>query len=79
MTIKELPPRSMMNLHHEFGNAEIEGQSVSFCQHINGACFWLSVDDDLYEISTEELMNSAVIAVMEHRKAARAAESGKAG
>lgn len=66
--IKELPPGSMMNLHHKLGSKKIHGEEVRFCQHINGACSWLSVDDDLYQIDTEELMNAMLNAVMEHRQ-----------
>lgn len=65
--IKKCPPRSMMNLHNEFGKAEIDGHAVRFCQHINGGCFWLSVDDDLYQVDTEDLMNAVLNAVMEAR------------
>lgn len=62
--IKKLKPRSMMHLHHELGKAEINGHKVRFCQHINGSCFWLSVDGDLYVVKTGELMNAVLNAVM---------------
>lgn len=62
------PPRTMMNLHSELGSTTIRGQKVRFCQHINGGCFWLSVGQDLYELSTEELMNSMLNEVMESRE-----------
>ena len=66
MTIKKLPKGSMMNLHHELGHAEIEGKDIRFCQHINGLCFWLSVDGELYQIDTQELMNSVLNVVAGH-------------
>lgn len=68
VSITKLRPKSMMNLHHELGKAEINGHQIRFCQHINGACFWLSVDDDLYQVKTEELMDSVLNVVMEDRR-----------
>ena len=64
VAITKLPPKSMLNLHHELGKSEIEGHRVRFCQHINGGCFWLMVDDDIYQVNTEELMNSILNVVM---------------
>ena len=64
VSIKKCKTKSMMHFHHELGKAEINGHKVRFCQHINGACFWLSVDDDLYQVETEELMNAVLNAVM---------------
>jgi hypothetical protein len=64
VTVKKCKPRSLMNLHHEFGNEEIEGHKVRFCQCISGSCFWLSVDQDLYQVNTEDLMNAVLNAVM---------------
>jgi len=62
--VMPLPPRAMMHLHNEYGHAEIEGHQVRFCQHVNGACFWLAVDQDLYLVKTEDLMNAVLNAVM---------------
>lgn len=64
VSVKRCPSRSMMNLHHEHGNGEFDFGKVRFTQHINGACFWMSVDRGtvgeplLYQLSTEELMNA---------------------
>jgi hypothetical protein len=64
VSITKCKPGQMMNLHHELGQAEINGHKVRFCQHINSACFWLQVDDDLYQVDTEQLMNAVLNAVM---------------
>lgn len=69
INITRCKPKTMMSLHHEFGSSEIDGQKVRFCQHVNGLCFWLSIDDDLYQVNTKELMNSVLNAVMESRNA----------
>ncbi len=58
----------MMNFHHEVGKAEIDGHLIRFCQHINGGCFWLAVDEELYQVTTESFMNAVLNAVMEYRK-----------
>ncbi len=60
--------KKMMNFHNELGSAEIDGHKIRFCQHINGGCFWLAVDDELYQITTETFMNAVLNAVMESRK-----------
>ena len=61
----------MMNFHHELGAADIEGRKVRFCQHINGSCFWLSVDEDMYLVETQELMNAVLNAVMSARRSGK--------
>jgi len=57
--VKRLPPRSMINLHHELGRGQTEdGVPVRFCQHINGGCFWLTVGDVTFQATAEDLMNA---------------------
>lgn len=79
VSIKKLPKKSMMSLHHELGYLIIDGTKIRFCQCINGACFWVSVgpkDDpglnrtDLYQVDTEELMNNVVNKIMKDRSGA---------
>jgi len=69
LEVSALPPRSMMNLHTELGNSVVAGKHVRFCQHINGSCFWMSVDGNLYLLETEHLMNAMLNVVMERELA----------
>jgi len=64
----------MMNFHHELGSIETDDEEIRFCQHINGACFWLSInpkdkskDSELYVVETEDIMNAVLNSVMESR------------
>lgn len=66
--IKKMPPRTMLHFHHELAKAEIDGHKVRFCQHINFGCFWLCVDDETYQVVTQDLINSVVDVVMKCRK-----------
>jgi hypothetical protein len=65
--IDECPAGSMVNLHYELGKAEINGHKIRFVQHVNLRCFWLTVDDTMYQLETEKLMNAVLSAVMEKR------------
>lgn len=75
LQVRECPPRSLMSLHHELSRLETETDGlIRFCQHINFACWWLAVGNDLYEISAEEFVNAVVNAVMASRDTAEAEE-----
>jgi hypothetical protein len=68
INITKCKPKTFMNLHTELGSADIDGRKVRFCQSLNGLCFWLSVDDELYQLKTEELMNAVLNVVMSARR-----------
>jgi hypothetical protein len=55
----------MLNLHQELGAGSMpDGRQVRVLQHVNGACFWMTVGDkSTYFISTQKLFQALMAAV----------------
>jgi len=70
LTAKKLEKGQMINLHTEFANTDFpELGNVRFCQHINGACFWLSIEKlGTYQIKTGDIMNHVLNAIVQEEQ-----------